>query len=116
MGGKADRDGMPGPTAGGKRAIIAGAVRRKGGVVAKVIKNVKRETLEGFVRGAVSDKVSLLITDHWVGHSKLGNEYPHKVIDHASREYVVGAVHANTIEGFWSLIKRGAVGTYHITR
>jgi len=118
IGGKAknrhakDRDGGPGPTASGKTAV-AGAVSRKGKVVARVIKNVKRSTLEGFVREAVSDKVSLLVTDHWVGYSKLGDDYPHAVIDHASRAYVVGAVHTNTIEGFWSLIKRGAVGTYH---
>jgi hypothetical protein len=36
------RDGLPGPTAGGKRGIIAGAVRRKGNVVARVVANVKR--------------------------------------------------------------------------
>ena len=34
-------------------------------------------------------------------------------IDHAAKEYVVGAVHANTIEGFWSIIKGGIVGTFH---
>jgi hypothetical protein len=108
------RDGLPGPTAGGKRAIIAGAVRRKGNVVARVVANVKRSTLEAFVDEAVSHKVSLLCTDQWIGYhglSKMG--YPHATIDHAAREYVVGAVHTNTIEGFWSLIKRGIVGTFH---
>jgi hypothetical protein len=74
---------------------------------------VKRETLEGFISEAVSNKVSLLITDHWVGYHYVGKKYPHAVIDHASGSYVVGAIHTNTIEGFWSLIKRGAVGTYH---
>lgn len=118
VGGKAknrhynDRDGMPGPTASGKTPI-AGAVQRKGNVVAKVINNVKRATLEGFVREAVSNKVSLLITDQWVGYAHLDEEYPHEVVDHASHQYVVGAVHTNTIEGFWSLIKRGAIGAYH---
>jgi ribosomal protein L37AE/L43A len=60
------RDGQPGPTAGGKKAIIAGAVRRKGNVVARVVANVKRSTLEAFVGEAVSNKVSLLCTDQWV--------------------------------------------------
>ena len=62
---------------------------------------------------AVSHKVSLLITDQWVGYKHLGKEYPHKTVDHAKHEYVVGAIHTNTIEGFWSLIKRGMVGTFH---
>jgi hypothetical protein len=108
------RDGLPGPTAGGKRAIIAGAVRRKGNVVARVVANVKTATLEAFVSEAVSHKVSLLCTDQWVGYHGLSKKgYPHATIDHAAKEYVVGAVHTNTIEGFWSIIKRGIVGTFH---
>jgi hypothetical protein len=35
------------------------------------------------------------------------------MVDHSKRQYVISAVHANTIEGFWSLIKRGMVGTFH---
>jgi hypothetical protein len=34
-------------------------------------------------------------------------------IDHHRKQYVVGAVHTNTIEGFWSIFKRGVVGTFH---
>jgi hypothetical protein len=34
-------------------------------------------------------------------------------VRHQARNYVVGAIHTSTIEGFWSLIKRGVVGTYH---
>jgi hypothetical protein len=56
---------------------------------------------------------SLLCTDQWIGYSKLGADYPHKSIDHARGQYVVGAVHTQTIEGFWSLVKRGMVGTFH---
>ena len=54
------RDGKPGPTASGK-TIVAGAVRRKGNVIARVIENVKQTTLEAFVNEAVSEKVSLLL-------------------------------------------------------
>lgn len=70
-------------------------------------------TLEKFVHAAVSDKVSLICTDQWVGYKHLGKSFPHAVIDHAKEEYVVGAVHTQTIEGFWSIIKRGVVGTFH---
>jgi len=33
--------------------------------------------------------------------------------NHATRQYVVGALHRNTIEGFWSIFKRGIVGSFH---
>jgi hypothetical protein len=65
------------------------------------------------VREADSHKVSLLCTDRWVGYKSLDNEYPHGVIDHAKGQYVVGAIHTQTIEGFWSIFKRGVVGTFH---
>jgi hypothetical protein len=102
-----------GGTGGAGKAIVVGAVRRKGNVVARVIDNVQASTLEGFVREAVSHKVSLLCTDQWVGYKHLNKEFPHATIDHARGQYVVGAIHTQTIEGFWSLIKRGMVGTYH---
>jgi hypothetical protein len=46
---------------------VAGAVSRKGHVFARVISNVKASTLEAFVNESVSDRVSLLVTDQWVG-------------------------------------------------
>lgn len=39
--------------------------------------------------------------------------YKHKRVRHAAGEYVRGSVHTNNIESFWSLLKRGVVGTYH---
>jgi hypothetical protein len=104
--------GGTGGTGSGKTPI-AGAVSRKGNVVARVIENVRASTLEDFVREAVSHKVSLLCTDQWGGYKHLGKEYPHAVIDHAKGEYVVGAVHTQTIEGFWSIFKRGIMGSFH---
>jgi transposase-like protein len=99
-----------GPT--GKSTVV-GAVKRKGNVVARVIDNVDRVTLESFVREAVSNKVSLLCTDDFSGYRRLRRRYRHGVIDHSTGQHVVGAVQTNTIEGFWSLVKRGIVGNYH---
>jgi len=42
-----------------------------------------------------------------------GRNFPHGVIHHGQEEYVHGNIHTNTIEGFWSLIKRGIMGTFH---
>jgi hypothetical protein len=106
------RDGKGGGTDSDK-SIVAGAVSRKGNVVARVIENVRTETLTEFVRATVADDVSLLCTGQYTGYRDLEKEFPHGMVDHAKGQYVMGAIHTNTIEGFWSLIKRGVVGTYH---
>jgi transposase len=43
----------------------------------------------------------------------MGESYDHRRINHAEKIYVMGDVHINTIEGFWSLLKRGIGGVYH---
>jgi IS1 family transposase len=110
---KDDRfDGTKG-TGGSGKAIVAGAVSRKGSVVARVIADVRAKTLESFIRESVSTKVSLICTDKWVGYKHVGKEFPHGVVDHAKGQYVCGSIHTQTIEGFWSIIKRGIMGTFH---
>ena len=106
------RDGGSGGLGSGKIAVI-GAVKRKGNVIARVIETTDTATLDRFVREAVSDRVSLVCTDEHSGYRLLGDAYPHHVIRKSTGDYVVGAVHTNTIEGFWSIIKRGVVGTFH---
>lgn len=98
---------------GSGKQIVVGAVRRKGNVVARVIANVRGETLVKFVHEAVSDKVSLLCTDAFAPYRFLDGAFPHGVVDHSRGQYVCGSIHTQTIEGFWSLVKRGVVGTFH---
>ncbi len=105
------KSGGRGGKGSGKTPII-GAVQRKGNVIARVLSRMTREAAEIFVRETVSHKVSLLATDESHVYHRL-TEYPHASVHHASGRYVVGAVHTNTIEGFWSLFKRGVVGTFH---
>jgi transposase-like protein len=102
-----------GGTGGTKKDIVVGAVQRKGNVIARVIDRVDAATLGGFVREVVSNKVSLLSADEHGGYTRLGRDYPLGVVHHARDEYVCGAIHTNTIEGFWSIFKRGIVGTFH---
>ncbi|MGO9847722.1 MAG: IS1595 family transposase [Methylocella sp.] len=106
------RSGGRGGSGSGKIGII-GAVQRKGKVVARVLKSVDGTSVAKFVREAISNKVSLLATDSWPGYVDLPTTLPHEMVDHSKNQYVVGAIHTNTIEGFWSLVKRGVVGTYH---
>ena len=65
------------------------------------------------MREVVSDKVSLLATDESRVYGDLAPDYNHETVHHAAHRYVVGAVHTNTIEGFWSQFKRSVVGSYH---
>lgn len=109
---RGDRSGGTGGTGSGKEPIL-GAVSRKGNVVAKAIDRVDFATVQRFVQHTISDKVSTLITDDAKVYWKLDPKYPHKVIRHADGQYVIGAIHTNTIEGFWSIFKRGVVGTFH---
>jgi transposase-like protein len=105
--------GGPGPRGPHGKIAVVGAVRRKGNVVARVINSVGAAALTDFVRTAVSQKVSLLCTDNYRGYNGLALEYPHGVVNHTAGHYVIGAIHTNTIEGFWSLLKRGIMGAYH---
>jgi hypothetical protein len=96
----------------GKIAVI-GAISRKGNVTCQIIEDTSTETMSSFVRQMVSEKVDLVATDESAGYQKLYQAYTHKTVDHKALEYVRGEVHTNNIESFWSLLKRGVVGTYH---
>jgi transposase-like protein len=61
----------------GKTAVV-GAVKRKGNVVARVVENTNRETLEAFVRETASNRVSLLCTDAYPGYVRLKHRFPHQ--------------------------------------
>ncbi len=80
-------------------------------VRAKVIPNVKRETLQTEILNQVS-KGSRVYTDSAVGYDHLAKqEYVHETVNHMM-EYVRGNVHTQGIENFWSLLKRSLSGTY----
>src|SRR5262249_47412458 len=96
----------------GKTTVI-GAIARKGNVTCKIIEDTNQSTLNRFVRKAVSDKVALVATDEAAGYRYLSKFVPHDTVDHKNLEYVRGIVHTNSIESFWSLLKRGVMGTYH---
>jgi transposase-like protein len=106
------RSGGTGGEGTGKIGVV-GAVERKGNVVARVLKKVNFATVTDFIEETVSTKVSLIATDSWSGYAELGYYYPHAAVDHSKKQYVVGAVHTNTIEAFWSIFKRGIVGSFH---
>ncbi len=95
------------------KMIVAGAIERGGNVVVRVIQSASREVLSRFIEEAVSNRVSLLCTDQLPAYTNAHGGRFHRTVDHSKGQYVVGAIHTQTIEGFWSLIKRGMVGSFH---
>lgn len=95
------------------KTIVVGAVKRDGDVIAKVVANTDGDTLCNFVRETVSPAADLLATDELPAYKRLGAEYNHGVVRHRSKQYVDGVIHTNTIEGYWSLLKRQIVGIHH---
>lgn len=84
----------------------------EGKVVAKKAKDTKGKTLKKFIHDKV-EKGSEIMTDEWQAYRGLSKNFDHFVIKHNQGEYVRGKVHTNSIENFWSLLKRGITGQYH---
>lgn len=107
-------DKRSGMTGGSNKATVIGAISRKGNVVCQLIENADTKTLDAFVNKTVSKKVDLVAHDDAGGYRKLHHSgYKHGSVAHMRGEYVRGEVHTNSIENFWSLVKRGILGTYH---
>jgi hypothetical protein len=106
------RSHSSGPQGSGKIEVI-GAIARKGNVVCKMISEAGFDTHEKFVRGVVSRNVSLVATDEAMHYRHLSKDLPHGHVNHSRAEYVRGRVHTQSIESFWSLLKRGIIGNYH---
>lgn len=94
------------------KSAVAGAMQRGGEVRAKKVPDTTGNSLRKFVYENV-EKGSKLHTDEWWGYRGLEKLFGHSVIKHNEKEYVNGDCHTNTLEGFWSLLKRGVIGIYH---
>jgi transposase-like protein len=106
------RHGTRGRGAEGKTAVI-GIAQRKGKVVSQVVTDTKRSTVMPLINKNVAKK-SIVYTDEYPVYDcvdKLGFE--HETVNHGAGEYVNGNASTNTIEGYWSLVKRGISGVYH---
>ena len=106
------RHGTRGRGAEGKVPVV-GIVERKGRVIAEVADDVKRHTIVPFINKNVAHD-AILYTDEFPSyHTFARTGFNHKRIEHGAKQYVNGNIHSNSIEGFWSLVKRGIAGVYH---
>jgi transposase-like protein len=97
-------------TGGKDKEIAFGMVERGGKVVTGHVGSRTKKELQSIIRERV-EAGSAIFSDELKSYDGLESEYQHAVIDHAV-EYVNGNVHTNTMENFWSLLKRGLHGTY----
>lgn len=104
--------GKPGRGSENKTPVI-GLVERQGKVKAEVTADTKSTTVMPIVKANVKVGAKVM-TDEYSSYSKIGkNGYIHRKVNHGRKEYVKGEVYTNTIEGFWSQMKRSIDGTYH---
>lgn len=111
---KSDRndDDPPKRGRGTKKQPVIGALARGGKVVAEPAARVTAKTLQAFLSRFLKPEDSVLVTGEYSGYSRMNEWVPHMTINHAVA-YAEGLVHTNTIEGFWSLVKRAITGQHH---
>jgi transposase-like protein len=95
-----------------KKAIVVGAMERGGKVIVKHVNGNSEEKLMPFIESNVSANANV-VSDEFGAYRNLSRKYVHSTINHSMKVYVDGDVHTNTIENFWSVLKRGLNGIYH---
>ena len=96
------------------KTMLMGAVERGGSVTTSTAKTLTRRKLREFLRAYVSDDAEAIYTDEHPVYGDLATAgRRHESVRHKREEWVRGDVHTNTIEGFWSTLKRGIDGVYH---
>ena len=94
------------------KAVVLGAIERKGQVRLKVVPNATQEHIVPFVIKNISP-TSILMSDEYSAYKKMYRVFEHHTVNHLAGEYISGKAGTNTIENFWSLFKRGIYGIYH---
>jgi transposase-like protein len=112
VGGKAKNRAFREPAP--KKPVVA-LVERDGNVRSFHVANVTAKQLRGLIVTNV-DRASHLMTDESHVYTAVGREFNgHSTVNHSAKEYVKtgGFKHSNTAENFFSIFKRGVIGTYH---
>lgn len=94
------------------KAPVIGIVGREGKAILISVNEVNKQTVFPLIAKHVKEG-STMVTDAFKLYRTLRHKYTHKSVDHSSGEYVRGDFHTNTVEGFFSHLKRGLIGVYH---
>lgn len=94
------------------KKIVFGMVERQGDVLTRVVLDKRGTTLIREIRNWVQEGTRVMTDEgRWFMDIKSWG-YQHEAVNHSKGEYVRGDVHTNTIEAFWSILKRGINGTH----
>ena len=94
------------------KAVVVGAVERQGEVIAKVVPNRDHVSIKAFVKNHIHPS-SEVYTDDFNGYEYLWEVVEsHESVNHSKGKYRHANACTNTIEGFWSMLKRGIKGTF----
>ncbi len=93
------------------KEIVFSLVERDGRVRSLHVASVTAENLRPIMVAQI-DKASQLCTDDAGQYRQMGRDFQHEVVNHGREEYVRGPFHTNSVEGFFSILKRGIVGCY----
>ena len=107
-----DTEDKPKRGRGTKKTPIIGVIERGGKVKAEVTKDLTGKGVLEFVKGNINPDDSVLMTDEYRAYNTVDSIIKHEVIKH-KEQYADGEIHTNTIEGFWSLLKRAWYGQHH---
>jgi transposase-like protein len=95
-----------------EKPCVVGVIQRDGDVRAQKVAARSGTLIGAFVKESVEPGARLM-TDQFPGYKEIGQDYEHSAVKHHKKEYVRGDTHTNSIENFWSLFKRGLVGSFH---
>jgi len=108
---KKKKKGTQGRSTKDKTAVF-GIIERNGEVVAEVIKNADSKTLLAIIEKYVTEGITIY-TDEFSSYVTLSAKYDHEIVRHKSKQYVNGNAHTNSIENYWSHLKRMITGIHH---
>ncbi|MCK6450752.1 MAG: IS1595 family transposase [Alphaproteobacteria bacterium] len=95
-----------------RKAVVLGMVERGGDVISKVVRDRSKKSVLPHIKEWVEEG-SRVATDEAKAFADLHEDgYQHATVNHTEKEYVRGDVHTNTIESYWSAVKRTIKGTY----
>jgi transposase-like protein len=97
-----------------KKAVVLSLVERDGSVRSFRVPNVSATTLRPIIVTEIN-RASFLMTDEAMIYTGIGREFHgHGTVNHSAEEYVRATFwHTNTVENYFSILKRGIIGTYH---
>src|ERR1017187_6117430 len=93
---------------------VFGVVERDGRAKTFHVPHINRHHVIAKLQDNIAVNASVLYTDDSALYGRLpANIQKHEIVNHSAKEWVRGDVHTGTIDGYWGLLKRGVIGSFH---